>query len=353
MSANRETKLKIIDALFGREEWTKQVNSVEYRTRCPYCGDSLNENTGHLYIRIDPDDNLPIVFHCFKCEESGVLRAETLAMMDINDVGLKSELATLNKTADKLDGKNISQDKEMLYFDFQLPDIRLGDEKIKYVENRLGVKIPEEDYEKIKIIPSLYDFLRLNDITVSPLRKYQMDRIDDHYVGFLSYGNSHILFRDISNKEDIRWIKYPILPDSQRNRLFYTISGSIDIFTNETITINLSEGVMDILSVYYNLGYDKDNTMNIAVSGKYYEAIMLFLIDSGLVGSNIIVNIFADNDAVFGKKGKTSNSTTIGYYRKTFKYYKCLFKEVNIYYNTIGKDVGVPRDKISLKHYKL
>ena len=33
MSANRETKLKIIGALFGREEWTKQVNSVEYRTR--------------------------------------------------------------------------------------------------------------------------------------------------------------------------------------------------------------------------------------------------------------------------------------------------------------------------------
>ena len=182
-------------------------------------------------------------------------------MMDINDVGLKSELATLNKTSDKLDGKNISQDKEMLHFDFQLPDIRIGDEKVKYVENRLGVKIPEEDYEKMKIIPSLYDFLRLNDITVSPLRKYQMDRIEDHYVGFLSYGNSHILFRDISNKEDIRWIKYPILPDSQRNRLFYTISGSIDIFTDETITINLSEGVMDILSIYYNLGYNKENTM--------------------------------------------------------------------------------------------
>ena len=353
MNANKETKLKIIEALFQREEWTKQVNSVEYRTRCPYCGDSLNENTGHLYIRIDPEDNLPIVYHCFKCEESGVLRAETLEMMDIDNINLKSDLATLNKTADKLDGKNISGEKEIIHFDFQLPEINEGDEKITYIEKRLGIKIPMEDYSSLKIIPSLYDFLHLNGITVSAFQKYQMDRIDDHYVGFLSYGNSHILFRDITEREKIRWIKYPILPESQRNRLFYTISGSLNIFTKETITINLSEGVMDILSIYYNLGYKKENTMNIAVSGKYYEAIILFLIDLGLVGNNVIINLFSDNDSVFGKKGKSNYSTTIAYYRKIFRHYKYLFKEVNVYYNTIGKDVGVPRNEISLKHYKL
>ena len=30
----------MIDALYERGEWIKQVNNVEYRTRCPYCGDS-------------------------------------------------------------------------------------------------------------------------------------------------------------------------------------------------------------------------------------------------------------------------------------------------------------------------
>lgn len=53
------------------------------------------------------------------------------------------------------------------------------------------------------------------------------------------------------------------------------------------------------------------------------------------------------------EKLKDYYSTTLPYYKKLFENYKYLFKEVNLYYNNIGKDVGVPREQISLIDYKL
>ena len=90
---NRQVKEDIIAALFERGVYTKQVNDTEFRTRCPFCGDSQkNFNTGHLYIRINVDDNFPIVYNCFKCNESGIVNEEFLTVMDINNSNLKSSI---------------------------------------------------------------------------------------------------------------------------------------------------------------------------------------------------------------------------------------------------------------------
>lgn len=355
--SNQETKRQLIRALYDRDVWIQKVNEVQYRTRCPFCGDSMkNENTGHLYIKIDVNDNYPVVYHCFRCEESGILKSDILELLDIDNASLKSSMTTLNKTSDKLDVKNINQGNNSVFFDYQLPPIQFGG-KTDYINKRLGLNFTEDDFTKMKVITSLFAFLRLNKITSVPFAMNLLERFEDHYVGFLSYGNSHILLRDITNTEKISWVKYPICPESRENRLFYIMSGEIDLFTQDTITVNISEGVMDILSVNYNLGFNKSNTMNIAVTGKYYNKIILFLIDKGIIGGNIIINIFADNDEHFGKhkdrKLKDYYSTTLPYYKKLFENYKYLFKEVNLYYNNIGKDVGVPREQISLIDYKL
>jgi hypothetical protein len=50
---------------------------------------------------------------------------------------------------------------------------------------------------------------------------------------------------------------------------------------------------------------------------------------------------------------KNNNPTTVEYYRKLLKNYKHLYGQVNIYYNLAGKDIGVPRQEISLKKYLL
>ena len=77
-------KRDMIEALFNRGDYIRQVNDIEYRTRCPFCGDSQkNFNTGHLYIRINVEDNFPIVYNCFKCNESGIVGSEFLNVMDI------------------------------------------------------------------------------------------------------------------------------------------------------------------------------------------------------------------------------------------------------------------------------
>ena len=74
----RDTKIQMIEALLNRGEWIQEVNSSEFRTRCPFCGDSQkNYNTGHLYIHINPgfrlsyasskytviESNLPVISH--------------------------------------------------------------------------------------------------------------------------------------------------------------------------------------------------------------------------------------------------------------------------------------------------
>ena len=78
---NREIKIAIIEYLMNRDVFTQKVSGIQIRTRCPFCGDSQkNINTGHLYLRINPDDNLPIVYNCFKCPAKGILKNDDFCM---------------------------------------------------------------------------------------------------------------------------------------------------------------------------------------------------------------------------------------------------------------------------------
>jgi hypothetical protein len=348
---NREIKLAFIDSLYGRGEYIRQVNDIQYRTRCPFCGDSKsNLNTGHLYIKINPDDNYPMVYHCFKCEESGVVDDNLLLALNIGDINLKSNITTLNKTSDRIKGQKFLTDDEVINFNYKLPEVK-DYNKIKYIEDRLGCNLSIEDIEKFKIITSLRDFLICNNIKEITMENYICHNIEKNYVGFLSFGGAYILFRDITNTQQYRWIKYPTTNDSRGCKLFYSISNSIDVFTRDNININLSEGVLDILSAYKNLNYNNSNDLDIAVCGKQYLYVLNALNSMGFVGSNINLNIFSDNDEIFNNKN--NNPTNIEYFKKLLHKNKYLYNSTNIYYNLIDKDIGVAKDKIKLKKYKI
>lgn len=350
--SNKDIKLLVIEKLFERGEYIKQVNDDEYRTRCPFCGDSMkNLNTGHLYIKINPDDNFPMVYNCFKCNEHGIVNQEFLSLMDIDDMNLKSAVLALNKNADKFSSQKFLDNNKTIMFDYKRPPIVRG-EKTKYIEDRLGVPLSNSDLNDMKVITSLREFLILNHIKTVTLPEPLLWKLEKKYVGFLTYGASHILFRDITNTEDYRWIKYQITHESRQCRAFYSIASTIDVFTKDDITINLTEGIMDILSVYANLEYNKENTLNIAVCGKHYISILEKLINMGFIGSNIHINIFADNDMQFNKS-KNNKPTDLAYFQKIFYKMKHVFGDISIYYNQIDKDVGVPKDKILLKKYKI
>lgn len=364
---NVETKYKIIDALSNRGFYFKKVNAMQYRVPCPYCENVSRTDDGHMYIKIDVTTNTPIVYFCFKCPHSGVLTKTVLEDLEITDESLLGKITELNKTSDKFDSKNLTGSaSDIVFFDFKLPKPTRGP-KISYIEKRLGCEFTDVDLKEMKIVTSIKDFLKLNQITEYSTNPYYIDLFEDYYVGFLSNGNSHLLLRDISETQKFRWIKYPILQSSTNNRIFYTMESSIDVFSEDEIIINLSEGVLDILSVKHNLGYSGDNVFNICVTGKYYEKILFLMVEYGLCGSNVTINIFSDNDADFNKKEKKAEKgkynkktkydtvveTDIEYFKSILHPYKYLFGKINIFYNQIYKDCGTTKENIILKKHIL
>ena len=349
----RDFKQKFIEALMSRDDYVKRVSDIQYRTRCPYCGDSQsNLNTGHFYIRCDVTDNYPIVFNCFKCQESGVVNHDVLEKLEMDSIISKKDLKGISKKFSNVSGMVANKRDQFRFFSLDVPKPSKHLEKLSYIKNRLKITIDDEFMENIKVITSLKEFLIHNQISQLTCESYIAQKLEDNYIGFLSYGNSHILFRDVTERESISWVKYPIFNESRSNYISYSLRSEVDIFTNDIIIINLCEGVFDIISICYNLGYNKPNIINMAVCGKSYDNIIRRLISQGFVGYNVILNIFSDNDEKFNNK-KGNDDTKIEYYREAFKYYKILFKEVNVYYNLIFKDYGTHKENIRLKKYRL
>ena len=347
-----EIKEIFIKKLYDRNEFIRKVRDDLFLVRCPYCGDSLTPDHAHFYIKVDISDDSPILYYCHKCPARGAVTKETLERLGIDDLSLSSGITNLNKNNKFYDKKKINSEDTIEIFDYKIPEIKYMSPKLKYIEDRLQVGLSQLDVKNIKVIESIKEFNRINDIK-KPTCNYWMEQLfENNYVGFLSYGSSHILFRDITGTQELSWIKYPITAKSYKNKIFYSISSAIDIYTNEDITINLFEGVFDALSIYLNFQKETPNSVFIAVTGKYYEFIIMYLISNGLFGSNVTLNVYADNDKVFNKKNK-ENDTTLEYYEYLFRNYKYLFKEVNVIYNILAKDCGYPKNMISLDKHRL
>lgn len=351
---NQEIKELIYDALFNRDIWTKTVpsDSTEIRTRCPFCGDSEKRlDTGHLYIKIDVTDNSKIMYHCFRCEESGLVTPDTLEELEISDIDIKAALVQLNRTGDSVEYSNYINGSQMLSFDYEI-DGNFDDRKVKYLSDRLGIEFTDDMLRTSKVVTSLKSFIKHNKIKELMCNVDAANAIESDYIGFLSHGNSHILFRNINPKSNLyRWIKYPLTTECQKNKVFYSMASEIDIFSDKKLSINLTEGVLDIISARYLLGYGSENAINIAVGGKGYRTILSYLLSIGVIGSNVTLNIFADNDMQFNKDSK--NPTDLPFFKKVLSKMKNLYGATYIYYNITNKDIGVPMEKIHLEKHKL
>lgn len=341
----QETKQKFIYFLYERGEYIRRINNEEYQTRCPFCGDSSHTlNTGHLYINIDADSPYNMPYICFKCQTSGIVNPELLDMMGNDDQDLRNAIHTLNKKGKNK--KSFDKENKFMYFERVIPEEIRYPNKLNYIKKRLMIDFNENDISKMKVITSLYDFLIENNIKSSPFKKDIRTMLERDYIGFLSSGNSHILFRDITEKHKYKWIKYPIEPESKKNRVFYSFSDPIDIFTDKDITINLSEGVMDTLGIAYHFGYNSENVINIAACGQNYNTNIKHLIDMGVFGSNVTLNIYLDNDEMYNKDAKKRKPLTY------LKEYLPLFKSINTFINLKAKDYGIPKEDIILKKYE-
>lgn len=340
---NREFKEECIKRLFNRGEIVHKVSDIKYSTRCPLCGDSANPRKMHFGLLIDCEHNTPILYNCFKCSRGGVLTKNVAQALGF----ISSQEDENNFNAYLRSSSRYCTDYfetgTTYYFKCELPKVKRGP-KIDYIERRLGVRFSTLELEEMKVITSLREFMilnKINTITESP----EVCRIlDRDYVGFLNTTGTHIYFRDATERNKYKWFVYRIFQESFPKQ-FYSVASSVYVLSTDPITINLSEGVFDCLSIWKNLEHDEENEINIAVGGKRYTQILDELINMGFVGSNIRVNIFSDRDNTY--------DTSMKYYRDKFKLYKYLYGSITIYYNILSKDVGVPVNEIALKSYSI
>jgi len=316
-----------------------RINYNQIALRCQFCGDSKKDpRKTRFYVQTNVTNDKPILYNCFNCGESGILTPSVLRTFDINDLSLNSSLITFNKNIQKKFNKiyNIKDNK----FNYKVPIGRDGTSDVikkKYIEDRLGLSFTFEELQKLKVIFSLEQLLAINEIDKVTVNSSRANSLNDDYVGFLSVRNEFIIFRDITNNNKLRYDKYSIMPSIDNTRKFYTIPNKIDILTNEPIYINLAEGTFDILGVFYHIKNKQlHNQIYTAVCGSAYTSVIKYFISTGLVGDNIIINIFSDND-----KDEY-------WYSKMVKEISPFVNSINIYYNTKSKDYGVHKDKIDL-----
>jgi hypothetical protein len=307
--------------------------------RCPFCGDSRKHaNSTHFGIKINVNnEDEPVFFNCFLCSTSGVLTPSILRTLDINNLSLNSSLISFNKKA--LKGMNTNLGMRNNEFDFKVELAETDDErnliKKKYFEERLGVTTTFEELAELKVVFKLGQFLRNNKIEKLTVGKDKAVMLHEDYMGFLTVRGEFINFRQVDNKrKGKRYEVYKVFNSLDNTRKFYTIPNEIDLLTPEPVTINISEGVFDILGVYYHVnGMKKKNQIYTAVCGAGYVNVIKYFIKMG-VFDNVIVNIYSDDDK------------SPYYYKDLAKELKPWVQEINLFYNERSKDFGVPKHQI-------
>ena len=167
-----------------------------------------------------------------------------------------------------------------------------------------------------------------------------MDIVNNDYLGFLAANNSHIVFRNIRDNKNLRYLKYEIFDEPSLGNIIYNIPGTrCDIFSDD-VNLHVAEGTFDILGVYNSICHgNKINNIYSACCGSGYLNTIRYFIKLGFIG-NLNVNIYSDKD-----KDPT-------FYKKTYLNIKPWVKSINIYYNELSKDYGVPKDEIEISKIK-
>ena len=315
------TKQEIMNEIENNVPIFRKVSNIQYRIRCVLCGDSDNPRDSHMYLKCSYDPNEPILYNCFKCNSKGMVNKHFLSKLGIKtvfDMDRKyfNRIPSIKKTSvDVLTGQPI-------------PD----SDQVGYISYRLGDGFSIDDYERFKVIWDMSAILPY----ITDVRIANTLPSNSSSISFLSDDKSTILTRYFHDGVP-RWKKIKLFPSE--NKAFYTIKTTLDIFTSEVIEVNIAEGIFDILSVYKN--FPHNNSVHIATLGSNYLSGIDYAINKGLIGSNIVVNVYIDSD-IDEKR-----------LRHQLKDMKWLFGQINIRKNINYEDFGITIDKIKMFEYQI
>lgn len=284
----------------------------EFLCRCPFCGDSIHLKSAHFYINLPDSSEVPVMYHCKKCNASGVLNRTVLRQLGIEliDGDVLSDLIRRNK---KLNGNFIRRsDKNKSIYKFRTSNnyITIDDttkEKVKYINNRLGLNLSYQDILYCKIVLNLYDLWndKKNDKLLYNTRdKRIMDELDKSFIGFLGYNNGVLNMRNMKDKKDYtkylnkRYVNYNLFPSDQLEgtNKYYIIPTTIDTLNPKPVKIHIAEGPFDVLSIFYNVcDGNRNNSIYASIEGKsYVNLVKFFLADLRIINAEI--HIYFDND---------------------------------------------------------
>lgn len=332
--------------------YPRNVSDNQVAVRCPFCGDSRkNSKSTHFGIKINfRDEQDPIMFNCFLCNEGGIMTSEVLHLLEIHDIQITSGMKIFNK--------GVMQNIKKMGFkenDIQLslPLVEDNDSnaiKKLYLEKRLGVSFTYEELTKLKTVFSLKQFLIKNDIQSITVKPDKARELNNNYIGWLTIRNEKINFRQVLNSHYKRYEKYNVYNGLDNTQKFYTIPTSINITSNDPIYIVVSEGILDLWGAYYHIFNERtDNMIYSAACGSGYVNVIKYFIRQGLI-DNIQLIILSDNEP----------HRTVSYYKKSFKDISEWVDTITIYYNDyindkgiVEKDFGVPKSKIKVKKIML
>ena len=332
---NKEFKRDLIQEILETVSPSSYKNN-ELSVRCPFCGDSVKHATStHLNILINPDDDKPLVFRCLRCNSSGIFNGTTLTMLGIYAGTSSVNIERYNRLSCKKHGLTVNKKG----LNIKIPEVKITDNvlmKHRYLEKRLGLKIDIEEAISNKIIYDFLGTLKYNHIDKVYGTQEQLKALQNDHIGFLSARNDFINFRDISGNHK-RYYIYKILRNFDSTGKFYIMPTNIDPFNDDMKTINIAEGVFDILGLYYNIfNKYRYNTVYAAINGSGYLNVIKFILEQGLL-CDVNINIFSDNDR------------SPDYYTNMVKTLLPFVNDIRLFYNDIGKDYGVPVNQIKLK----
>lgn len=351
-----QLKQDLVAQLSQMPAYKNPNRGVQHVVRCPYCGDSIKSmNHGHFSIKIVPDNDFPIIYRCLRCDESGVFTDDTLKDLNLGYTGdMINTLHSMKRKAKKLLRKyniitNIPQLSIPLYTDSN-PNIF---PKMQYLSERLGIDITPPMLQEMKVIPDIYDFVKLNQIENIPQVSLQkLDFLNRYYIGFISTNNNTITYRYMgdtkSNPNIRRYDKITINPYVMNPNSFYNTPIAFDLMYNHPINIHIAEGIFDILSIKYNLKgrSSTDNDYYFATCTFGYTRIIKYLLGIGL-NTDINLHLYADKD---------KNDYIIkGDLKKIKPIIEAWMNETYIHRNIYGneKDYGVPKERMedSMKRF--
>lgn len=309
--------------------------------RCPICDENgKRHDHGHCYVGlINGQESSPLVYNCFINGCHGIVTPDFLKASGIYDQDLLNLLTTWNATA-------MGKSKIVNRIDYVKHSIAKVEQpeytenkstkfKLTYLQGRMQINFNLQNTKLLNVVYSLIEFLHFNKIEVNPSFKKVIGVLDKDYVGFLSQSKEYIIFRNLKQNNNLRYVKYPLFPESH-GIMNYVIRGTRADLLAEDVDLVLAEGPFDIIGIYtYVYQCRKENIIYSAVCGSSYQSTIRKFIKMGFV-KNLHIHIYSDTD----KKPY--------YYNKLIKDLGIWCKSINLYYNTLSKDCGVPGDQIKI-----